>query len=115
MKKTINFNVFSKTICLSVFGALYYFAHTQVPKTPTTNVFVTFLVSSVDFSSTEKFPGSSENPEEEPPSGGDGGHLLFWLLYGLPVWLHSRLSIWRHLPIHLHGRPRLPEAQERQE
>ena len=62
-----------------------------------------------------QFPGSSENSEEEPPSSGDGGHLLFWLLCGLPVWLHPRLSIRRHLPLHLHDCPRLAEAQERQE
>ena len=63
----------------------------------------------------EKSPGSSENPEEEPPSCGDGGHLLLCLLYGLPVWLHPRLSFRGHLPFPLHDRTRLAEAQERQE
>ena len=60
-------------------------------------------------------PGASENLEEEPPSGGDGCHLLPWLVPGLPVRLHSRLSLRRHLPPPLHDRPRLPEAQERKE
>jgi len=59
--------------------------------------------------------GSSENLEEEPPRCGDGGHLLRWLLSGLPVRLHPRLSFRSHLSLPLHDRPRLPEAEECQE